>query len=315
MTTLNFALAHAVARTLRAGRRDRRHRARPRRERRAVAAGRRGPRARRAHRAAAHAPTSTLDVDALEALLGDAHADRRVHARVERGRLDPRRAAHRRRRARRRRARLGRRRCTSRRTAAPTARRSASTSCSARRTSSSARTSGIAAIRRDLAETWPADRVRPATEDPPGHRFETGTPSFEALAGLVAAIDYLRDARRRRPRRRLRRDPRARGAPCASGCSRASPRSTGVTLHGIADPARVAERTPTFCVTVDGRGPREVAEALAADGVHVWDGDYYALHAHAARSAWPRTAAPCAPASCTTRPRTRSTGCWPVSHG
>ena len=50
----------------------------------------------------------------------------------------------------------------------------------------------------------------------------------------------------------------------------------GVTLHGIADPARVAERTPTFSVTVAGRGPREVAEALAADGVHVWDGDFYA---------------------------------------
>jgi cysteine desulfurase family protein (TIGR01976 family) len=50
---------------------------------------------------------------------------------------------------------------------------------------------GIAAIRRDLAETWPADRVRPASEDPPGHRFETGTPSFEALAGMVAAVDYL----------------------------------------------------------------------------------------------------------------------------
>ena len=50
----------------------------------------------------------------------------------------------------------------------------------------------------------------------------------------------------------------------------------GVTLHGIADPARVAERTPTFSVTVAGRSPREVAEALAADGVHVWDGDFYA---------------------------------------
>jgi len=51
---------------------------------------------------------------------------------------------------------------------------------------------GIASIRRDLAEAWPADRVRPAAQDPPGHRFETGTPSFESLAGLVAAIDYLR---------------------------------------------------------------------------------------------------------------------------
>ena len=49
-----------------------------------------------------------------------------------------------------------------------------------------------------------------------------------------------------------------------------------VTLHGIADPARVDERTPTFSVTVAGRSPREVAQTLARDGVHVWDGDFYA---------------------------------------
>src|SRR4051812_14735577 len=50
---------------------------------------------------------------------------------------------------------------------------------------------GVASIRRDLAERWPADRVRPADEWPPGHRFETGTQSFEALAGLIAAVSYL----------------------------------------------------------------------------------------------------------------------------
>ena len=35
---------------------------------------------------------------------------------------------------------------------------------------------GIAAIRPDLAASLPADRVRPAGEDPPGHRFEAGHP-------------------------------------------------------------------------------------------------------------------------------------------
>jgi cysteine desulfurase family protein (TIGR01976 family) len=133
----------------------------------------------------------------------------------------------------------------------------------------------IASIRRDLAEQWPADRVRPAAEDPPGHRFETGTPSFESLAGLIAAIDYLRDlgdgdldaayAAIREHEDRL-------CARVLDGIA-ALPR---VTLHGIADPARIAERTPTFSVTVAGRTPREVAEALARAGVHVWDGDFYA---------------------------------------
>ena len=52
---------------------------------------------------------------------------------------------------------------------------------------------GIASIRPDLAASLPADRVRPAAEHPPGHRFETGTQSHEAIAGALAAIEYLRE--------------------------------------------------------------------------------------------------------------------------
>jgi cysteine desulfurase family protein (TIGR01976 family) len=134
---------------------------------------------------------------------------------------------------------------------------------------------GIASIRRDLAEAWPADRVRPAAEDPPGHRFETGTPSFESLAGLVAAIDYLRELgdgeldRAYAAIRQREEELCVRALRGLAGLDR-------VTLHGIADPARVGERTPTFSVTVAGRTPREVAETLARDGIHVWDGDFYA---------------------------------------
>src|ERR671915_1984147 len=51
---------------------------------------------------------------------------------------------------------------------------------------------GVAAIRPDLARSLPADRVRPADEHPPGHRFETGTQSHEAVAGATAAVEYLR---------------------------------------------------------------------------------------------------------------------------
>jgi cysteine desulfurase family protein (TIGR01976 family) len=132
---------------------------------------------------------------------------------------------------------------------------------------------GIAAIRRDLAESWPADRVRPASETPAGHRFETGTPSFEALAGTVAAIDYVAGlgdgdldtayARIREHEEALSRDVLDRLAAV-----------DGVTLHGVDDPGA---RTPTFCFTVDGATPRAVAEQLAERDVYVWDGNYYAL--------------------------------------
>lgn len=133
---------------------------------------------------------------------------------------------------------------------------------------------GVAAIRRDLAESLPADRVRPAAEWPPGHRFETGTQSHEAIAGTIAAIDYLRDlgdgdldvafARIEAHEQSLSRRFLA-GLP------------EGIDLYGIADGDRLSERTPTFCFNVGRRDPRAVTEELAARGLYAWDGDYYAL--------------------------------------
>jgi selenocysteine lyase/cysteine desulfurase len=54
--------------------------------------------------------------------------------------------------------------------------------------------------------------------------------------------------------------------------------TAGVTVYGITDPDRVAERSPTFAFNVDGVGAREVAAELGRDGVFVWDGNYYALN-------------------------------------
>jgi cysteine desulfurase family protein (TIGR01976 family) len=140
---------------------------------------------------------------------------------------------------------------------------------------------GLAAIRRDLAETWPADRVRPASEDPPGHRFETGTPSFEALAGFVAAVDYLAglgagetlDARLDAAYARMRQHEEALSRHVLARLAAID----GLTLHGIADATRVAQRTPTFCFTLEAATPGAVSEHLASRGIFTWDGNYYAL--------------------------------------
>jgi selenocysteine lyase/cysteine desulfurase len=50
----------------------------------------------------------------------------------------------------------------------------------------------------------------------------------------------------------------------------------GVRIHGIADPARIAERTPTVAITIDGTTPRAAAEVLGRQGMFTWDGDFYA---------------------------------------
>jgi cysteine desulfurase family protein (TIGR01976 family) len=130
---------------------------------------------------------------------------------------------------------------------------------------------GIAAIRPDLAETLPADRVRPAAEHPPGHRFETGTQSHEAIAGAVAAIDYLRslgDGNLDTAFERIEEHE----TRLAEQFLAALPER--VRLYGI---RAASGRTPTFCFNVEGRRPRAVAEALGERGIYVWDGHYYAL--------------------------------------
>ena len=67
----------------------------------------------------------------------------------------------------------------------------------------------------EVLDRLPAYKVRPAHD-----RFETGTPSYETIAGTLAATDYLRDV----GRELRRRGGRARGQrPAASGGANWSP--------------------------------------------------------------------------------------------
>jgi len=130
---------------------------------------------------------------------------------------------------------------------------------------------GIAAIRPDLAESLPADRVRPANEEPPGHRFETGTQSHEAIAGAAAAVDYLRslgDGDLDLAFDRIEAHETALSERFLAGIP------DELTLYGV---PRAEGRTPTFCFNLSVSEPRRVAARLAERDIYVWDGDYYAL--------------------------------------
>src|SRR5262249_28374452 len=50
---------------------------------------------------------------------------------------------------------------------------------------------GLAFGKQELLETWRPYKVRPASNEPVGHRFELGTSQHELLAGFVAAVDYV----------------------------------------------------------------------------------------------------------------------------
>ncbi|HJV03992.1 MAG TPA: cysteine desulfurase-like protein [Actinomycetota bacterium] len=145
---------------------------------------------------------------------------------------------------------------------------------------------GIMWARREHLEGWPAYKVRPAPDSPP-ERWETGTANHEALAGLAAAVDYLAEVGREcrgapggdRPAAvtAAMEEIRDHEARLSRRFLEGAARVPGLRVFGIADPARVGERTPTFALRLRDLPPRRVAEELGGRGVFVWDGNYYAL--------------------------------------
>jgi cysteine desulfurase family protein (TIGR01976 family) len=113
-----------------------------------------------------------------------------------------------------------------------------------------------------LLEALHPDKLLPSPDEVPD-RFELGTLPFESLAGVRAAAEYLCeldwDA--------VRAHEDALLAAALDGLGAMD----HVTLHG-----RAPRRAPTLMFTVAGRTSAEVARALAAQQIAVWDGNYYA---------------------------------------
>ena len=123
---------------------------------------------------------------------------------------------------------------------------------------------GLAYARTELLERWRPYKVRPAPEQPPGSRHESGTLPHELLAGFVASVDYVAsigwDA--------IRAHEQMLGERFLDGLP-ARCRLYGLpTMHG---------RVPTFAFTIAGLAPSAAAEELAARDIAVWHGNYYAL--------------------------------------
>jgi cysteine desulfurase family protein (TIGR01976 family) len=134
--------------------------------------------------------------------------------------------------------------------------------------------------RRARMEALPVDKVRPAGDEMPD-RLETGTGNHEGIAGTAAAIEYLASlGRHAEPGAAGRREAldaafraiaapeRALAARLLAGIGR------GYRVWGLRGPDM---RAPTVAITHERRRPRELAAALAERGIHVWDGNNYAL--------------------------------------
>ncbi len=125
--------------------------------------------------------------------------------------------------------------------------------------------SGVLWMEPSLLQSLPVFKVRPAYDEGP-RRLETGMPNFEAIAGIEAAARFLMEE----GMEHLESAERELFAPLLQGLQDMK----GVTVWGVQG---LEGRTPTAAFTVEGHSPAEVAAALAADRIAVWDGHNYAV--------------------------------------
>ena len=145
---------------------------------------------------------------------------------------------------------------------------------------------GVLWGREDLLASLEAYRVLPAGDCLPG-KFETGTQSHEAQAGLLGTLDYLewlgrefdrgtgttRSENYRRAMTLIRDYEQGLSRGLLDGLSEIE----RVRIWGVQDLERLEERVPTVSFSVDGLSPRRVSEALARANIFVWEGHSYAV--------------------------------------
>jgi len=139
--------------------------------------------------------------------------------------------------------------------------------------------------RRELLSELPAYKVRPAADSIPD-RWMTGTQSHEAIAGTLAAVEYLADlGRQLKPDAADRREALKAAYAGIAVYERGLLETMldglaqlpGVKVWGITDPARFDQRVPTVSITHERLSPEVLATQLGERGIFVWHGNFYAL--------------------------------------
>lgn len=140
----------------------------------------------------------------------------------------------------------------------------------------------------ELLKALPTFREDFIPDVPPG-KIEAGTFIFENVAGMAAAVTYLETLG-------AKQDGEGENATCASRraaliramssirefeCALSfemleTLRSAGAIIYGVDDPARLAERVPTFCFRLPNVAPALVTQTMAEHGIGIRDGHMYA---------------------------------------
>ena len=114
----------------------------------------------------------------------------------------------------------------------------------------------------DVLESLDPYKVRTAPATTPD-KYETGTKSREAIAGVLGAIEHLQSI----GMAAIVEYEETLTAQLLAGLRTIK----GITIHGKGNAGRV----PTVAITLQGKSPAEVAQALAGYRINVWNGHNY----------------------------------------
>lgn len=140
-----------------------------------------------------------------------------------------------------------------------------------------------------VLEKLPPYKVRPQENEPP-HKFETGTLNHEGIAATTAAIDYLAEIGKANAAKQFAEfSGRRRDLKCGMHAiqqyelqlsrylAAELKKINGLKIYGINTAQDFEQRTPTFAIRLPNLTPAEIAQRLGAQGIFVWDGNFYAL--------------------------------------
>lgn len=151
---------------------------------------------------------------------------------------------------------------------------------------------GILYGKKEHLEELTAYKVRPSSNEGP-EKWETGTQSFEGIAGILGAIEYFEWLGKKYGQDQAERYKekfsgralhlkqgmaalRAYEYELSRAMMEAFEKFPSLRLYGLDDPLQIEQRVPTFSIRHESMHPQELAQALADRDVFVWSGNYYA---------------------------------------
>ena len=137
---------------------------------------------------------------------------------------------------------------------------------------------GVLYARPGLLERFETDKLRVQCDEAP-YRIETGTLNFAAIAGTTAAVEYVASwgdgPDLRASLTQAMEDIAANEHELARTYYEGASAIPGVNVWGPGFDSR--RRSPTVSITIDGLHPQDAARRLAEQGLAVWSGHFYAL--------------------------------------